>query len=105
MADKPWKATERAVAARLGGHRVPITGRQRGDVPDVAHEWLSIEAKERKALPAWLKDAVRQAVAASTPAMLPVVVLHELGARHKDDLVLMALDDFECWFGPCGEVH
>ena len=37
MADRAWKATERAIAARLGGRRVPITGRQRGDVPDVAH--------------------------------------------------------------------
>ena len=51
MTDKSWKATGRAVAARPGGERVPVTGRQRGDVPDVAHGWLSIEVKHRQTPP------------------------------------------------------
>ena len=97
--DKAWKATERAIASHLGGKRVPITGRQRGDVPDVAHPWLSIECKHRKRLPEWLKDAMSQAGAAATSSQLPIVVLHELGERHGSNLVLLRLGDFEDWFG------
>lgn len=100
MADRPWKRCEREVAARLGGRRVPITGRQRGDVPDIKHEWLSVEVKTRKALPTWLKDAVAQAVAAASPTQLPIVVLHQVGERHSRDLVVLPLSEFEAWFGP-----
>ena len=99
MSDKRWKATERAVAARLGGRRVPITGRQRGDVPDVQHDWLSVEVKHRSKLPAWLHDAMSQAVAAQREGQLPVVVLHEAGQRHGDDFVCVRLCDFAQWFG------
>ena len=99
MTDRPWKATERAIAERLGGERVPITGRQRGDVPDVAHDWLSIECKHRQALPAWLKGALAQARAAARGSQLPVAVLHEAGSRHDGDLVVLRLSDFVSWFG------
>jgi len=97
-----WKSTERAVAAQLGGQRVPITGRQRGDVPDVQHDWLAVEVKHRKALPAWLHDAMAQAVAAQRDGQLPVVVLHEAGQQHDDDIVCVRLRDFVEWFG--GEI-
>jgi hypothetical protein len=41
-------------AGFLGGQRMPVTGRQRGDTLDsIEHEALSIEVKSRKALPAW----------------------------------------------------
>ncbi len=99
MSEALWKKTERRVAAIFGGKRIPITGRQRGDVPDVAHPWLSIEVKTRRALPAWLREAMAQAVAAAQPDQLPVVVLHEVGDRHADDLVLLRLSDFKAWFG------
>ncbi|GIV61536.1 MAG: hypothetical protein KatS3mg044_0402 [Rhodothermaceae bacterium] len=59
MPEKTWKAVERKVAERLGGRRVPVTGRSRGDAPDVAHAWLSIEIKHRARLPAWIEDAMR----------------------------------------------
>ena len=39
MSDTRWKATERRIAALLGGRRVPVSGRGRGDQPDVAHPW------------------------------------------------------------------
>ncbi|NPV08049.1 MAG: hypothetical protein HPY83_08815 [Anaerolineae bacterium] len=107
MSEATWKATERAVATRLGGRRVPITGRQRGDVPDVAHEWLSIEVKHRRALPQWLTEAMSQAVAAAGVSQLPCVVLHEAGSRHDGDLVVLRLGDFCDWFGdlPVGSGH
>ena len=102
MADKTWKHTERKVAGLLGGKRVPITGRQRGDVPDVAHDWLSVEVKHRRTVPDWLLDAMAQAVAAVRGEQLPVAVLHQHGQAHGDDLVVLRLADFRAWFGGDG---
>ena len=99
MTDKPWKATERAVAGLLQGQRVPVTGRQRGSAPDIDHRWLSIEVKHRKKLPAWLHDAMNQAEASNTGEQLPVVVLHESGKRHVENFVVVRLGDFVDWFG------
>lgn len=96
MPEKAWKLTERAVASRLGGRRVPVSGRGRGDV---AHKWLAIEVKHRKRLPKWLKEAMAQARAASGLSQLPIVVLHEAGQCHDEDLVVLALKDFVEWFG------
>jgi len=79
---------------------VPITGRQRGDTPDVAHPWLSVEVKHRKSLPAWILDAMSQARAAARSDQLPCAILHESGRRHDDNLVLVRLGDFREWFGP-----
>jgi hypothetical protein len=94
-----WKSTERAVAKRLGGRRVPITGRQRGDTPDVAHEWLSVEVKHKAQLPLWLHDAMSQAVAAQRNGQMPIVVLHQSGQRHDNDLVVVRMRDWVEWFG------
>ncbi|ARA92352.1 hypothetical protein AWN76_003645 [Rhodothermaceae bacterium RA] len=99
MPDRPWKRTERAVAERLGGRRVPVSGRSRGDVPDVAHDWLAIEVKHRRKLPGWIEDAMRQAEAAAREDQLPVAILHERGRRHDEDLVVLRLRDFEAWLG------
>jgi hypothetical protein len=99
MSERSWKRCEREIATILGGRRVPVTGRARGDVPDIRHRWLSIEVKSRKYLPAWLKDAIAQARAAATEHQLPVAILHEQGARHGSDLVVMRLSDFTDWFG------
>ena len=102
MTDKSWKATERAVANLLGGRRVPVSGRGRGDAPDIAHDWLAIEVKHRKRLPKWLREAMCQAKASSGLSRLPIVVLHEAGQRHDEDLVMLALGDFVDWFGQPG---
>lgn len=99
MSERAWKRTEREIASILHGQRVPITGRQRGDVPDIRHRWLSIEVKTRRTLPAWLKHAVLQARAAATPHQLPVAILHQEGTRHGEDLVVTTLRDFQDWFG------
>jgi hypothetical protein len=50
---RPFKATEREIAKRLGGER---TGHLGG--ADVVTGWLSVECKHRKTLPKWLKDAL-----------------------------------------------
>lgn len=98
MSDKAWKAYERRLAKRLGGERVPITGRIRGSAPDVKNSWLSIEAKFRKQLPAWLFDAMDQAVKSIRGEQLPIVVLHQSGTRTDNDFVVLRLKDFEDWF-------
>lgn len=64
-----WKNVEKAIAKKLrlywehiwlaefpGIDRVPITGRNRGSAPDIAHPVFSIEVKHRAKLPKWLKD-------------------------------------------------
>ena len=88
-----WKQAEREVAARLGGRRVPVTGRGRGDAPDVAHDTLSIEVKHRAALPAWLRGAMAQAQAAGRDGKVPVAVLHERGRPYDDALCVLRLAD------------
>ena len=103
MTDKAWKRTERAIAAAIGGRRVPITGRQRGDAPDIQHPWLSPEVKHRKSLPAWIHNAMAQAVASAHSDQLPVAILHEKGKRHSSDLVMVRLGDWIDWFGKGGD--
>lgn len=94
MADRAWKRTERAVARALGGARVPVTGRARGDVADVAHPRFAVEVKHRASLPRWLLAAVAQARAAARDGQRPLVVLHQAGARYDDDLVVLRLADW-----------
>ena len=93
MADKAWKACERRIAKFIGGERVPITGRQRGDAPDIAHNWLSVEVKYRKKIPEWIKDAMRQAVASKRMRQMPCVILCEKGQKTEDNLIIFRLGD------------
>jgi hypothetical protein len=94
-----WKAHERAAAELVGGVRVGPSGRA---TADVVSDWCVVEAKERQALPEWLKDAMtqaEQAAAGFTSPRLPLVVLHEFGGRRVDDLVVMRAGEFRSWFG------
>ena len=93
MTEKAWKRAKRRIADILGGQRVPVSGRQRGDAPDIAHESTSIEVKTRKSIPASIEDALRQADASSKEGQLPVVVLHQAGRRYWDALVVMRLEN------------
>lgn len=101
---RAFKGTERAVAAALGGKR---TGHLGG--ADVDGGWVSAEVKHRQAIPAWLAGAMEQAErnagvdADGVPCQLPIVVVHEHGARHDRDLVVLRLGDFTSWFGETGE--
>lgn len=90
-----WKGTERAIAKMLQGKR---TGQYGG--PDVmVGDWLRVEAKHRKALPGWIKDAMAQSARNAGETQLPIVVLHEHGGRHSDDMVMIRLGDFKKLFG------
>ena len=91
---KDWKACERKIAALLGGKRVPVSGRGRGDSPDIIHEHLSIEVKNRRHLPAWIEDAMKQAEACTKEGQVPIAVFHQNGKKYRDALVLMRLSEF-----------
>ena len=73
---------------------MPVSGRGRGDAPDVAHLSLAIEVKSRKRLPAWLEGAVCQAEASVKDDRVPMVVLHQDGRRYAECLVVLRLKDF-----------
>ncbi len=98
MHTSTWKHTERALAKKLNGTR---TGPQGKAIEDVTTDWLTVESKHRKELPAWLKAAIAQVVnaAAKKPGYLGIVVLHEAGKRHDNDLVVVRFGDFVEWFG------
>ncbi len=85
---------ERATAAAFGGERIAGVGRR-----DVSCERWSIECKSRETLPKWLTGAMEQAERLARPDTLALVVLHALGSRHDDDLVVLRRRDFIAWWG------
>jgi len=89
-----WKSCETRVAKYIGGERVPVTGRQRGDAPDIKHPWLSVEVKYRKKLPDWIKDAMCQARASQIGHQMPVVILCEKGEETGKAWILTPLSEF-----------
>ena len=111
-----WKGVERKVAGLLSQHeeceRVPVSGRtgKKGmESPDIASDRYAIEIKSRAParpggsaiIPKWLGAALKQANASRQSGhMAAIVILHETGKRHDNDLVLMSLKDFRQldWF-------
>lgn len=102
-----WKHAELEIAALLGGERVPVTGRQRGDAPDIDHPTLSIEVKkvgQGKApfVTKRLKEALEQASAASIEsfrkdgrARTPIAVIEQTtDSRRIERYVVLTLNDF-----------
>ena len=80
-----WKNFERRVAAKVGGKRIPITGRK---CLDIDHPTLDIECKYRKSLPVWLfKDAWEQA---NTGSGIPVIAVAEYNS--SDIFTITSID-------------
>ncbi len=100
---RSWKRTESRIAAILGGERVPVTGRARGDQPDVKHERLAIEIKHWAKVPASLREPMAQAQAAVRGTAVPLVVLHQAGDRAGDALCLFRLEDLARLMGETEE--
>lgn len=90
---KDWKACERRIASILGGRRIPVSGRGRGDNPDIEHPTLSVEVKARATFPAWLEDALRQAECSAQNGKIPTVVLHQDRQQYADSLCVLRLED------------
>jgi len=99
---KAWKRNERQIAAVLGNgaERVPVSGRQRGDQPDIRHPFLSIEAKLRNRLPTWLHDAMKQAEASMRGRQTATVILREKGSPVGEAYVIFRLEEFTRRFVP-----
>ena len=80
-----WKNFERRVAAKVGGKRIPITGRK---CLDIDHPILDIECKYRKKIPVWLfKDAWGQA---NTGSGIPVIAVGEYNS--SDIFTIISID-------------
>jgi len=96
-----WKAIERKWALWLGGRRVPVTGRQRGDAPDVEHDLYAIEVKAGRCMPTRLRHGMRQAVASSIgTGKIPLLcVSHSVTGHPSEHYVVMRLDDWQAWNG------
>jgi len=90
-----WKNWERKVAKYIGGRRVPITGRIRGDAPDIDHAWLSVEVKyTSRDWPQKWYQARAQAEASAQPNQLPVQIYTARGMKVGDAFIVMRLSDF-----------
>jgi len=96
MGEAYWKRKEREIRKVLGLERDVHLGEAGADG---VNEWLVMELKCRKALPWWLCDALTQASNRADEHQLPVAILHGKGEPWQKDLVVMALGDFEDWFG------
>jgi hypothetical protein len=100
-----WKKWERWWGTLLGGVRVPVTGRQRGAAPDVAHPEFAIEVKYGNVMSSRLSLAVEQAVAARDYALehegiekIPLVwITNRTKVQKIDNYVLMRAEDFVTW--------
>ena len=91
-----WKTIERQWATLLGGKRVPITGRQRGDAPDIDHPTLSIEVKAGKTISTRLFDGMEQAKASIRGDQLPILCVTQsrIGNQGNINWVMMESDVF-----------
>lgn len=105
MSRTNWKGAELQLARRLGGERVPVSGRARGWAPDIDHPLWALEVKTRKHMPALLAGAMDQAVKAAEWAKrrgqsrMPMVVVHEDGTHYDNALVIVRLKDARDWWG------
>ena len=94
MADKPWKAFERRIAARHGGKRIPVTGERHG--ADVLTPMFAIQTKLRRGMPMFLRDwldGIR--AAAARHGKVGVVIWKPPGVRDDNAVVLLSLRDWE----------
>jgi len=86
-----WQRHERRIAAAVGVQRAGIG--QAG--ADVVTDWIAIECKSWRALPARVVDALVQAERSATGEQVAAAVIHQVGAHHERDLVVMRWADFE----------
>ena len=97
---RTWQRHEAAVAAALGTTRSGAGAQNRRDGgADVRTGWLVAECKSWRRLPARVLAALEQAERSATSEQLAVAVLHQVGARRENDLVVLRWGDFLEWFG------
>ena len=92
-----WKRHEREWAELLGGKRVPVSGRQRGDQPDIQHPRFSVEVKAGLVLSTRVLTGMEQAIAAMKEGQTPIVCISNRkkgGQNTGAKYVLMRAEDF-----------
>lgn len=97
---RTWQRHEQAVARAFGARRAGAgaqNGRDGG--ADMVTDWLAAECKSWRTLPARVVGALKQAERAAGDGQLAIAVIHRVGARRADDLVVMRWSDFVAWFG------
>lgn len=101
MSDKAWKAWERRVASIFGGQRRgAYTGSKSQGKNDIIVDGWSVEVK-LLSRPTYQQmfDACKQAEAnIETILDIPVAIVKKKGARDKDALVIMRLEQFREFF-------
>jgi hypothetical protein len=86
-----WQSHERRIAGKLGTQRAGV-GQPGADV--VTDDW-SLECKSWRTLPARVVAALVQAERSATAHQVAAAVIHQVGARHDKDLVVMRWADFD----------
>jgi hypothetical protein len=92
MADRGWKAAERALARDVGTTRIPVTGERHG--ADFAAGAFAYQCKVRRMLPAWLFAWLGGIVAAAGPRRTGVLVLRRPRMPRADALVCVRWADW-----------
>lgn len=96
MTEKLWKQAERKLCKMLGGIRRGPTGR---DESDCCHDWLSVEVKCNRKMPAYIQEWMAQTWCNAELGKLPILVWHQVGDPYSHALVSMRLSSFLEWFG------
>ncbi len=97
MVRSSWKGAERRAAKALGGQRVPVTGRARGNAPDIEGAWYRAEVKAGHVLPARLQLALRQAKASCAGTdKTPIVIIDHVAGPGRPNVraVLIELSEW-----------
>lgn len=102
MTSSRWKRQEREIATALGTRRLPNTGVSQADVR--CPGW-ALQVKTRKQLPAWLLEAVDQAVRDAGDDERPAVVLsHVSQGKKARRFVVLSFDDWQALVQPLSGV-
>ena len=86
-----WKDHERQLARAIDGRR---NGNQGIAIADVENDWLCIEAKSWKGGAKRIEAALQQAERAAHDNQLAIAVIHTVGRRHCNDLVIIRWGEF-----------
>jgi hypothetical protein len=85
------KRAERAVVERLGGKRTGVLGGE-----DVLHPHYSIEVKSREKHSIF--KVLKQCEKNNKDDKIPLIVMHEHGRQHDNDLVCVKMSEFQVMY-------
>ena len=91
-----WKDHERQIAKAIGGKR---NGNHGVAMADVENDRLCVECKSWQGGVKRVESALQQAEGAAGDSQLPIAVIHTVGRKHANDLVVMRWGQFLDWFG------